>query len=407
MMRFFLRLLWLVFPLSVSAAQPWILPFPEISHDSTYIFFSGTKWTAYYVPESGQLATVPRDSLATKGLLPLPVHITNSALLNGSYFTCNGNTLEERTPKGVDTVWQLPQPTTSAVMCLSPKKALEVDPLLLTETMSPAAAGNHRLWFGLALADTSTKHFVGGLGWWDPSEKRFGRIYSPDFYGFKPEWIGSVSDSVFILFTKTVKGRRDSTKLISFNIQTNTMSMVYWQHERVPGNIILSAEIWQNKLLLTTNKAVAIWRMGYQPHVWISKSWAAPSACWLYLKTFPDGDPDKTDPVKFLPLKSNTPCEVRAQVGDWLEVISPIGIQGYADPDAWQTHGVLWSQWSWNCGDSLCFGRLRVPIFEEMRDADFLNAQITYISRDENGVKVGFQVAWARESDLAPVMMAP
>jgi hypothetical protein len=423
---------------STRAATPWLLAFPEISFDSTYCFFAGPQWAAYFVWQTNALATVPRDSLELHGLLPKPPPPSNYVLLNGQTYHCEKDTLYLLS--GINSeAYPLPQPTTDAIHYLRSAGAGDLDPNTLQQTMGPAAVGNGRIWFGLQLQDPASNISVCGMGWYDPITRRFGRIFSVDLAQYEPQWIGCLPDSALMLATKTVKGKRVAARLLSVNAQTDRMSEIDVRREGVPGSQLLSAEIWRQTywvtpddttkakaeparrtkkevlyLCLATNQAIAMWRPGHQPQAWTTKAWAAPQTTWLYLKTFTKGVPDKKEPIKFLPLKSNVPSDVRAQIGDWMEVVAPIGIEGYVDSDEWQKNSVLWQQWRWNCGDDLCFARLHIPMKDELNAGDFLNVQMTPITdnagkqiRDANGVKIGFEAGWARMGDLAPVLMPP
>jgi hypothetical protein len=432
-----LTALCLIMP-SARAASPWLLAFPEISFDSTYCFFAGPQWAAYYLWQTNALVTVPRDSLELHGLLPSPPPPSNYVMLNGQTYHCEKDTLYLMS--GISSeAYPMPPPTSDAIHYLRSAGAGDVDPSTLQQTMGPAASGNGRIWFGLQLTDPASGVHVCGMGWYDPVSQRFGRIFSVDLAQYDPQWIGCLPDSALLLATKTVKGKRIAAKLLSVNALTNTMSEIDVRREGVPGNQLLSAEIWRQTywpetddsgkvkpeaaprkkkevlyLCLATNQAIAMWRPGHQPQAWTTKAWAAPQTTWLYLMTFTNGSPDAKEPVKFLPLKSNVPSDVRARIGDWMEVVAPIGIEGYVNPDDWQKNSVLWQQWRWNCGDKLCFARLRIPMKDELNAGDFLDVQMTPITgpggqltRNENGVKIGFQAGWARAEDLAPVLTPP
>ncbi|RPH93797.1 hypothetical protein EHM69_09280 [candidate division KSB1 bacterium] len=404
MIRTFLCFCAMLLPLFAGAAEPWLLAFPEISYDSDHAFFSGPKWSAYYLPGMGSLATVPRDSLEQKGLLPHPIRPTNIVQTVERFYLCQGDTLICRNFDGSDTLRILPPPTSDALACLIADGALNPNPANLKESLGPAITRGNSVWFGLTLEDPQTKAITAGIGWYDPSTDYFGRTYSVALAGYQPVWIGARTDTVYLLLNSKSESKPPKTRLVAFAPQDFGLVEINLRLEGIPGDRILNIVQWEDTLLIATDRAVAISVPKRRIFAWQTYSWAAPQTCWLYLKTF-TGD-EKTDiPHPYLPLKTNTPTDVKAQIGNWMQVVAPVGIEGYVDPDDWQKHSVLWSQRSWNCGDSLCFARLTVPMKGEMVKTDFMNTALTYLDRDRNGVKVGFRAAWARIENLAPVMM--
>jgi hypothetical protein len=390
--------LWL--PLWAGAADPWLLAFPDVAFDSTHAYFSNPQWTVFYPVQVGNLITVPRDSLSGRHLLPDPVRPSNSALTTEYSFICDGSTLICRSPDGRDTLRALPPPTSEAIACLRGGAAQGVNSPALVETMGPAFGTDSAVWFGLTLRDRMSGSEVAGIGWFGPYTNYFGRVYSPVLSGYHPQWVGARRDSIYALFVRSRKGKPADTRLIAFNPRDSALTEIHLAREGVPGDIVLSIVNWNDTLLIATDCAVAIWKPHSRPQAWESFAWAANRTVLLYLRTFPDGNP-----VEFMPLKSNTPTDVKALIGDWLQVVAPLGTEGYVNAAEWDEHSVLWSQRNWNCGDSLCFVRLRVPMKGVMVETDFTNTALTYLDTDSNGVKVGFKAAWARLETLAPVMM--
>ena len=395
----------LLLPLCAGAAQPWLLAFPDIAYDSTHAYFSGPQWTAYYLPQLGTIGTVPRDSLVAPGLLPASVQPSNIAQTTEYSFLCDGSTLVCRGPDGRDTMRTLPPPTSDAIACLSGAGAQNADPTALEESLGPAFGAASVVWFGLTLRDPESGAQAAGIGWFDPYTNQFGRAYSPSLSGYRPQWVGARHDSVYALFSRQAKGKPNTSRLVVFDPPTSYLAEIDLAHEGVPGDVILSVVQWNDTLLIATDQAVAIWKPHRRPEAWQTIAWASNRAVHLYLKTFPGGDPAAGEAVKYMPLRSNTPTDVKAMVGDWLQVVAPLGIEGYVDPPDWEKHSVLWSQRNWSCGDSLCFVRLRVPMKGVMVETDFTNTALTYLDRDRDGVKVGFKAAWARLETMAPVMM--
>lgn len=397
----------LLLPLLAMGSEPWLLTFPEISWDASRVYFSGPKWTAIYSAGAAAPVCMPSDTLTSRHLIPAPDILPTSVQWNSLMFRAEGNTLISTGPDGIDSVRTLPSPTVDAIACLGKSAAARALPVNLIETIGPITVRYNRIWFGLLLKDTVTKASVSGIGWFDPYWNRFSRVYSPALTGMRPEWIGARDSTAYLLLVHRISGELVGSTLVGLSVRNYVLSEVALSKENIPGTIILKAAQWGDTLLLATDEAVAYWKPRHKPQSWQSRAWAARATRFLYLKTFPGGDPLVSDSVAFLPLKSNTPTEVKAQVGQWMQVVAPFGIEGYVDAREWENHAVLWSQKNWSCRDSLCFARLRVPMHEKMIEVDFTNTPLTYLDRDGDGVKVGFRAAWAREEDLAPVMLAP
>lgn len=395
-----LNLLLLLLPGASFAAQPWMLAYPQIAHDQKYVYFTGDRWAAVYASQLGNMLSLPRDSLR----IPPPLSPQQIANLGAQVFRIEGNALIGLAVAGGDTVRLLPEPAPDAVACLS-GDSVAVDARLLAEHMQPLIAHRDRLWFGLSLADTVNGRTVGGVGWFDPRTNRFGRVYSPALVDLIPEWIGAVQDTVYLLLRGAPGDPASPTLLLTYGIRSGEFAEKSFEGSRIPGAQLLNVRQWGDTLLIATDRAVAVWKPRQHPLVWESRAWAAPLGCWLYLKTFPGGDPAAGDTVRFLPLAPNTPTDVKAQIGEWLQVVAPVGVYGYVDPDAWRRHEKIWSEHFWNCGDSVCFARIRVPVKDQLIPTDFRDTDLTYIDEDRAGVKIGFRAAWARQSDLAPVLM--
>jgi hypothetical protein len=407
MLRLFGRAALLLLPLLAFAKDPWLLAFPEISFDSGHIFFSGPKWTAVYTPGAPAPTTLPRDTLVAHKALPPAAIPPRSGSCNSLFFRAENNTLISTSADGIDSVRTLPPPTVDAIACLGKDAARNTNPANLVEIIGPITSRYNRIWFGLLLRDTVTHATVSGVGWFDPYWNRFSRVYSPVLSGMQPEWIYSRDSTTYVLFARKAHGATQRTTLTGLSLRDFTLSEIALAKEGIPGSLVLNASQLGDTLILCTDEAIAYWKPHRNPLIWQTKAWASRVTRFLYLKTFPDGDPGAADSVAFMPLKSNTPTEVKAKVGSWLQVVAPIGIEGYVDAREWEKHAVLWSQKSWACRDSLCFVRLEVPMHEHLTEVDFTNTPLTYIDRDANGVKVGFRAAWAREDELIPVLMAP
>ena len=392
-------------PLLTLAAEPWLLAFPDIAYDSTHAYFSNSEWTAFYSVHVGNLVTVPRDSLSDYGYLPNPATPSNIAYAAARLFVCDNATLISRSADGTDTSLVLPPPTWAAVGVLNARGAYRGAPAFLWKSRGPSCGGNDVVWSGFTLRYLESPTTTAGIGWFDPATNLFGRVYSPDLAGYQPKWIGIRADTVYTLFHRPIKSKQIRSRLVAFAPQNHYLAEVDLLREGVPGDVILTMAQWNDTLLIATDCAVAMWSPLHRHVAWQTRAWASNHAIMLYLKTFPGGKAEAGKAVEFLPLKSNTPTDVKAKVGNWLQVVSPVGVEGYVNPAAWEKHSVLWSQRNWSCGDSLCFARLKIPRKDEMLETDFTNTALTYIDRDNNGVKVGFKAAWARLETMAPVMI--
>jgi hypothetical protein len=407
-MRIRTLILLLLLPLTAWAKEPWLLSFPDITYDSSSAFFSGQHWTAIYLSGSQSMTTIPRRAFerVSDSLKIRPAVVpSNTVVYNYVTYRCQGNSLTITTGYAPDVNQVLPPPNSDAVALLT-QSGHSVNPSALEEVAGPAAAFDNKIWFGLVLNDPTSGACAGGLGWYDLSTSRFGRLYGSELIGYRPQWVGTARDSVHLVLAKTVKGKVADTKMVIYDPSAKSLIDVNLRRLGVGGDIIVSTEQWGDTLLIATDRAVAVWKPRGKPKSWQSAAYAAPEMCWLYLKTFPRKGKKTLAVTKFLPLKSNVPTEVKAEEDGWLQVVSPLGIEGYVEPTEWEKNATLWSQRSWNCGDSLCFARLRVPMKEIMADCDLTNTELTYLARDANGVKVGFRAAWARIDDIAPVMIS-
>ncbi|MBU0508266.1 hypothetical protein KKH27_05465 [bacterium] len=300
----------------------------------------------------------------------------------------------------------LPPPTREAIECLPDARARLPREDALTETIGPLVARYDKVWFGLVLRDTLNNTEVSGVGWYDPALDRFGRLYSPALARYRPFWIGARDDSILLVVNRYQEGELSSSRMIAVSAANGGMNEVNLPAEGILGHKIVAAALWGDTLLLSTERAAVVWKPRRSPLVWESRSYAAPKNCWLYLKKFRDKSPAKSDSVRFQILRSNTPCDVRAIHDGWIEIVAPEGVEGYMDPTEFYAHEKRWQSWRWDC-NSACFARIQIPMEGKMMEGDFTNIMIWHLSDEIGRVKVGFQAAWARSEDLAPVMMIP
>lgn len=391
----------LLLPLTVLADEPWLLSFPKISHDKRLVYFSNDRWTCVYLPNVANFATVPADSLDP----PDPVAPAVAGELWGIYYRTHGTGILEIRGFGSEEFLALPPPTPEAVDCLPHSSKRRINENALLETTGPMVSRYDKIWFGLHLRDTLGGAETAGVGWYDAAMERFGRIYTPSLAGFRPFWIGARSDSVYFIATRYEGGEAAESRMISISAANGGTNEISLRSEGVTGSRIVAAAQWGDTLLLSTERAVAVWKPRRVPLAWESRAYASPTGCWIYWKTFPGGDPEAGEPGKFQVLQANVPTDVRAKVGRWYQVIAPAGVEGYVNRYDWAAYQGRWSDWRWNC-DEPCFARVSVPMSGEMVPGDLLNVMMTELGEDERGVKIGFHAGWAREEDIAPVMMS-
>jgi len=256
----------------------------------------------------------------------------------------------------------------------------------------------------LSLSDTSTGLQYGGIGWFELKSREFHRLYHPELAGHDPEWIGASSDSVFALFTETGSVPR-KTKLLQFSIDNPVLSSVDLGDLGAPGENVQSAALWGDTLLLSTETNVVIKRPGQRPELWSTRMYASRSAIPLYLATFSSETGLPEDTVRFQILPTGKPVAVKAWLGDWMEIASIQEVEAYVDDADWRAHQRRWAGLDWQCGDSLCFARVRVPRHDSFQLGDFTQVPFSYVGKDANGIRIRFQAAWARHADLLPVLM--
>ncbi len=173
----------------------------------------------------------------------------------------------------------------------------------------------------------------------------------------------------------------------------------------IPDAPIAQMLLWGDTLLFSTGTNIAVWKPGRRADSWSTRMYASRSPIPLYLVTFVGDSAVLQDTVRFQLLRPSKPSTVKIELGDWMEIVAPEGIEGYVDDAAWRAHQDVWAERFWNCGDSLCFARIRVPSQGGFVQGDFIHAPLTYLGKDANGIKIGFRAAWARKEDILPVLM--
>lgn len=380
---------------------PWLLSFTDIRVDSHRAYFLGSQWIGYYVPGPELMYTVPRDSID----IPEPSPPVTSVNIGKYAYAPDGSGIARVTAKGDSTLYSLPEPSPDALSFLAADASQhEVSAASSRETIHSIAAVGEQVWFGLLLFNADNTARAAGLGWFDTKTRRFGRIYTPELTGYSPEWIGIAADTLNALFVSTLTGAR-RTKFLRLSLADNALNEVDLRGMGIPDAPIVQIRLWDDTLLFTTSTTIAVWKPGRRADSWSTRMYAARNAIPLYLVTFTGDSGLVQDTVRFQLLRPSKPSTVKIEVGDWMEIVAPEGIEGYVDDETWRANQNLWAERFWNCGDSLCFARIRVPTHGGFVQGDFIHAPLTYLGKDANGIKIGFRAAWARKEDLLPVLM--
>jgi hypothetical protein len=389
---------------SASAAEPWLLAFPQISTDPQHAIFSGEYWSAIYFPEMGKPSIVPRDSLIAPAL-PMPAKTVRVGTT--VYRIVTGGLSATRADSSVD-YYHLPDFEPDVLSFLAGINHGRADTTSLVETVGPLTTPRGWIYFGLTLRDTLTGVTLGGIGWFNPATSQMGRLYSQSLVGLQPTWMLPRADTLLCVFENSGSDTLVETHLIRHPLGTTSFDEVNWRRNGIPGTRILNAVPWGDTLLLATDNAIVMWKPQHAPAVWQTRAWAASEPRWLYLKTVADGSADSTAATRFLLLRANLAVEVEAQAGDWLQVVAPFTLDGYVSAGDWDAHGKLWTQPRWHCNETPCFARLRIPTKNELQDTDVTNTPLLYLNRDsKRGVKVRFRALWIHSEDLTPALLAP
>jgi len=188
-------------------------------------------------------------------------------------------------------------------------------------------------------------------------------------------------------------------------VQTGSLNEVDLRGEGIVDAPIQDIKLWGNALLLTTGETIVVWRQGLHAQSWTTRTYASRSGIPLYLLSFLGDSALSQDTVRFQLLPPNHPSAVKFQIGDWMEIVATEGIEGIVDDADWRAYQKRWVDRFWDCGDSLCFARVRIPHQGSFIQGDFIDVPFTYIGKDPSGIKIGFRAAWARKEDLLPVLM--
>jgi len=382
--------------------DPWLLSFGDISTDSAHVYFVGHQWVGYYSAPHKLMFTVPRDSIA----VPPSPSVSDSVGIGSTVFTANGAMLTKQEQGRKPHVLKLPKPDAKALKCLSDRDSkAKRRTKSVRETVGPLAVHGERRWFGLELADPVTNIRTSGLGWFDAKRSRFGQVFDSSLVGYAPTWIGVAADTVNVLYVGTSIGEPQS-RLMRYAIVAGTLYAFDLPHLRLPDEIVRSAAVWGDTLLLTTDTNIIIWWPHARPDMWSTSMYAAPQPAPLYLVNFSaDSATLRQDSVRFRVLRYGVPVEVRMWHGDYAEIVTPDEVQGYVDDADWRAHQNRWSERHWNCGDSLCFASIRVPRGGRFAEGHVIHVPISYAGKDDNGIRVSFRAAWARQDDLLPVLL--
>jgi hypothetical protein len=327
-------------------------------------------------------------------------------VIGSAVFTADGASLIKQEQGHKPRVLKLPKPEAHTLKYLSDRDAkAKRRTKSVRETVGPLTVHGERLWFGLELVDTSANVRTAGLGWFDTKRSRFGQVFDSSLVGYAPQWIGVAADTVNMLYVSTNKGEPQS-KLMRYSIGAGTRSAFDLSCWSLQDEIVRSVAVWGDTLLLTTDTSIIIWRPHARPDIWSTWMYAAPMTAPLYWVNFStDSATLRQDTVRIRVLRYGEPVEVRMWLGDYAEIVTPDDIQGYIDDADWRAHQNLWSERHWNCGDSLCFARIRLPRGGRFAEGHVIHVPISYVGKDDNGIRVTFQAAWARREDLLPVLL--
>jgi hypothetical protein len=387
---------------SHGAHDPWLLSFGDISTDSAHVYFVGDTWVGYYLAPRRLMFMAPRDSMTVPPSLP----VSDSLAIGSAVFAAKGAALIKREQGRKPQVRKLPKPDARTLKYLSARQSSGTyRTKSVRETIHPLTGFGERIWFGLELADTSTNACVAGLGWFDTTHSRFELIFDSSLVGYAPKWIGVAADTVNVLYVGT-NNNEPQSKLMRYAIRAGTLSAFDVARLRLTNESVHSAAVWGDTLLLTTDTNIIIWWPHAPPEMWSTWMYAAPQPAPLYLVNFStDSATFHQDTVRIRVLRYGEPVEVRMWHGDYAEIVTSDDINGYIDDADWRAHQNLWSERDWNCGDSLCFARVRLLRGGHLVDGQVIHVPISYVGKDDNGIRVSFQAAWVRREDLLPVLL--
>jgi hypothetical protein len=90
--------------------------------------------------------------------------------------------------------------------------------------------------------------------------------------------------------------------------------------------------------------------------------------------------------------------------GDWVQIAVPNGVEAYVDSLVWVANAARVEKSHWQC-EKPCFFTLRIPSQGSYLITELTDTPLTFIDFDRHGAKVGILSAWAKRSDLSPVLV--
>ncbi|MBK6764732.1 MAG: hypothetical protein IPG71_00040 [bacterium] len=384
--------------------RSFLVSFPDIAYDEKQVVFANSEWAAIYSSQAGAMFTVPRDSM--QGLTLAMTGRECREFVGNATFSCSpirGNTLVKQDVFGnEDKV--LPLPSARALTALSDAwHMMSLTAGDVQEEIGPLYAQGERIWFGLIAYHGSGQDPIAGLGWYDTRLDQFGRVYSDALADVAPKWLGARQDTVWML-CKPIDGKQTS-KLIGYSIYDATIALLDPRAAGVPGDTILNTAIWRDAMLITTEQAVSVWPQGNKPWVWQTDAYASRDSAWLQFVTFdlengivtPDGD--------FFPLIPNQPAQAFAVIGNWIELLTPRGIEATMYRTRWDDRQDVLTKFDWGCGNNVCPARVKIVVKGEDKEMDLLDTPLVYIEGNSSRVRVGMQAGWIPLDQVVPVLM--
>lgn len=345
------------------------------------------------------MTTVPRDSVNLPAKKPI---ITTVSLL-GRTFSYEGSTVVEPRIALPDTSYFPGLPGLESLRYLA--KAAEAAGLHTTspvESIGQIAASNSMVFLTLLLRDAESGVITSGIGWFDPETSNYARIYSPELSGYYPEWIGCAKDTVHALFVNFKDGIRADTKWITFH--NGALHDINWKAARVPGYTILTMDIWNYDIVFATDAAIGIRYRDGDIKSWATDAVASRTPVQTYCATRTSSKKDLSESTPFQQLFPGKAAEVSAQLGDWLLVTVPRGVEAYVDSIIWVANEMRVSEPHWQCSEP-CFFTVRIPSQGAYMITELTNTPITFIDFDPYGAKIGIVSAWAKRRELSPILV--
>ncbi len=385
---------------SVAQELTYLLTFPDISADSTAVYFQGEAWTAVWKYKAERPGCVPESLVAVS-----PAEKRLRISHEGNRFAIAGDTLWWFQGAITRKAFVLPYPTDAALQEMEKVRTTESDEVLaLVEEMGPIAATEGRVWFGLTLFDEGTDAVVSGLGWLDLQTERFVRLYSADIGRSSPKWITAFSDSILILFDS--ESEKDERSLLYvYRIESGDFFEVNLKSLGIFGERILGAHRVGDSLFFSTDHGISLWRPGASARNFSTVAIASHTPVPMSLRTFDSVIERGHTEVPFDTLPPRVSTRVWWKAGDWYEVAIPNPVEGFVSAEDWEMSGHIWRERYWNCPGDNCFARVQIPMKGQNHSADFIHTPLKPLGSTLDGMKVGIDAAWVRAENVVPILM--